>query len=92
MKNKTEGGRISIVFSQNEGCLCAEVSDNGPGMGGGGRDENASGHKSVGMMLTERRLEMLAGRGEGQVFQEENIAGTDESAQGTRVRVRIPLA
>lgn len=89
MKNKAEGGRISIAFFKNGDCLCAEVTDNGPGISATADAE--PGRKSVGMMLTERRLEMLAGKAEGQVFRAEAITGPDGSVRGTRVTVRIPL-
>ena len=91
MKNKERGGIITIAFTLSDDSLAVEVSDNGPGLAAPG-DAPSPDRKSVGMMLTERRLEMLAGKGEGQVFQMETIAGPDGSAKGTRVRVQIPLA
>ncbi len=87
MKNKTEGGRISIVFSQKEGALIATVVDNGPGIDSDGADHPVTGHKSVGMTLTQRRLEILAGQ---QALLRENILAADGTVQGMRVVLHVP--
>jgi len=88
MKNKTGKGRISIVFSRDENGLMATVTDNGPGFL---KAENGaletSGHKSVGMMLTQRRLEILAGQ---DTLLRENITGEKGGVQGSRVVLHIP--
>ena len=87
MKNKTEGGRISIVFATEKNRLIVTVSDNGPGF------ETRSGHaadvgyRSVGMMLTEQRLALLSDRIEDGTFLHENILSEDGQVCGARVRL-----
>lgn len=89
MKNKTEGGRIAISFSEEAGTLVATVTDNGPGFATDGDQATEGSHKSVGMMLTQRRLEVLSDRPGEKTFLRENIIAVDGTTQGTRVVLRI---
>ncbi len=89
MKNKTLGGRIGVTFALDGPALVVTVSDNGPGM------ETASpypaGRKSVGMMLTQRRLDILTGQAGETAFRHENITDAAGNAAGMRVELRIPV-
>jgi len=91
MKNKQEGGRISIVFSQKENLLLATVSDNGPGFTSDDKTLSEIGHKSVGMTLTQRRLDLLADQPGQEPLLRENILAADGAIQGMRVVIRLPL-
>jgi len=91
MKNKAEGGRISVVFSQKENLLLATVSDNGPGFASDDKNLSETGHKSVGMTLTQRRLDLLAGQPGQEALHRENILAADGAIQGMRVVLQVPL-
>ena len=89
MTGKESGGRVSIAFQSAEtpGSLLVTITDNGPGLGKGSKVE--TGHHSVGMSITQRRLELLNGpASKGRVTVEE-IAGGGGKVAGTRVAVRI---
>lgn len=103
MKGKAEGGRISVVFSQNPAGLVVTVRDNGSGIGTGKNDSTGGGHKSVGMRLTQNRLGLLLGvgkRSDGKPrsgtaeapFTQEQLRSEDGTVLGTEVRIEIPLA
>jgi len=93
MKNKTDGGRITVEFSSSENELVVLVTDNGQGVDASTRNAETSGYKSVGIMLTQRRLEVLAGQNsDRQAFSTETVSSTDKSAVGTRVVLRIPMS
>ncbi len=87
MKNKAEGGRITVAFAQQQNQLLVTITDNGPGFDAGSGQTGP--YKSVGMMLTQRRLEVLSGQGGGQAFSRENILGADGAVCGTKVLLKI---
>lgn len=87
MKNKAEGGRIAVAFAQQQNQLLVTITDNGPGFDAGSGQTGP--YKSVGMMLTQRRLEVLSGQGGGQAFSRENILGPDGAVCGTKVVLKI---
>jgi ligand-binding sensor domain-containing protein len=87
MKNKAEGGRIAVAFAQQQNQLLVTITDNGPGFDAGSGQTGP--YKSVGMMLTQRRLEVLSGRGGGQAFSRENILGADGAVCGTKVVLKM---
>ncbi|NUO01657.1 MAG: histidine kinase [Saprospiraceae bacterium] len=91
LKNKVEGGRISIAFSQNDGFLLATVTDNGPGFAPDDKNLSETGHKSIGMTLTQRRLEILAEQRGQEALLRENILAGDGTIQGMRVVLQVPL-
>ncbi|MFM9947366.1 MAG: histidine kinase [Saprospiraceae bacterium] len=91
MKNKQEGGRISVAFSQKENLLLATVSDNGPGFTSDDKNLSETGHKSVGMTLTQRRLDILAEQPGQEALHRENILAADGTIQGMRVVLQVPL-
>lgn len=89
MKNKTEGGRISIFFSEEPGALVATITDNGPGFATDSDQAIDGGHKSVGMMLTQRRLEVLSDRPGEKTFLRENMLSAEGEVLGMRVILRV---
>lgn len=91
MKNKVDGGQISIVFSKKENLLLATVSDNGPGFASDDKNHSEAGHKSVGMTLTQRRLDILAEQPGQESLHRENILAADGTIQGMRVVLQVPL-
>ncbi|MEQ1746406.1 MAG: histidine kinase [Saprospiraceae bacterium] len=93
MKNKSEGGRIAVAFALEGDTLVATVTDNGPGYDGQNRPPGGGepGHKSVGMMLTQNRLDALATAPGESAFSIEAVRGADGVVCGTRVVLRVPV-
>ena len=94
MANKQNGGKISIRFRPGgqgpkgaSGGILATVTDNGPGIGQA--NQKKPGHRSVGMSLTQRRLELLGGTEGGGMVKVSEITGPDGQVGGTKVEVRI---
>ncbi len=88
LQNKEEGGVVSIAFAAEDRYLIATITDNGPGLNVA--DDVKSPHKSVGMMLTQRRLALLSEKAHGNA-QWENLTHPDGSPAGLRVTLHIPL-
>lgn len=92
MSNKTEGGRIGVAFTLQGRSLLATVTDNGPGFGSAQSAKTTDpGRKSLGMMLTQRRLDILAGQRGEAAFRHENILDEAGNAAGMKVELRIPV-
>lgn len=81
--------RLSVRFVQSNGSIRCTVEDNGMGRAFK-PGPKPDGHKSVGVQLTNERLQLLSFRlgQEGQV-QYEDLIGVDGSPQGTRVVVLL---
>jgi ligand-binding sensor domain-containing protein len=92
MKNKLEGGIIAIDFKCEGEYLLVTVTDNGPGFAIESAEKSLSGRKSLGMMLTQRRLEMLARKSGEKAFILEKVQDSNGRVSGTRVLLRVPLA
>jgi ligand-binding sensor domain-containing protein len=88
LQNKEKGGLISIAFAAEDRYLIATITDNGPGLTAA--DGVKSPHKSVGMMLTQRRLALLSEKARGDA-KWENLTHPDGSPAGLRVTLHIPL-
>jgi len=88
MKNKTEGGKINVCFNLHEKGINASVSDNGPGISAEKRSMDSSGHKSIGMTLTKKRLEILSN---SDVFNVSSILDNEGVVTGTKVSMVIPI-
>ncbi|MCS7035476.1 MAG: histidine kinase [Saprospiraceae bacterium] len=88
LQNKQEGGLITVTFALDERHLTAAITDNGPGMKT--TDDAKRAHKSVGMMLTQRRLALLSEDATSSA-QWENLTLPDGTPAGLRVTLRIPL-
>ncbi len=94
MKNKESGGKIEMDFSLEGSNLLVKISDNGPGIGAKSTIKNSlleNEHKSVGMSLTQNRLELLSGDSKTKHFNQETIFDADGNASGARVALQIPL-
>jgi sensor histidine kinase YesM len=91
MKNKDTAGKIEIGFEQNANILVVTITDNGPGIADPKTPVTEPGHKSVGMTLTQRRLDILSGQANDEILSHENIIGEDGGIIGSRVTVGIPV-
>ncbi len=95
LQERENGGRVEVLFARKGQALEVSVTDNGQGFS----DESASGngrphpHRSVGMMLTQKRLELLAGQGDATngFFTRETIFDDAGKAAGARVRLVVPV-
>lgn len=90
MKNTNGKGEIQIEFAGKEDHILITITDNGPGLSIGAKIPEA-GHKSIGITLTQRRLEILSGKTGSEPFTLENIVGPDGAILGCRVVLEVPL-
>lgn len=92
MKNRESGGRVEVVFSQKGQMLEASVTDNGPGFSEK-EDSEKGPHRSVGMMLTQKRLDLLAraAKTRAEHFARETVFDENGLATGARVRIVISV-
>ena len=93
MADKTSEGQIKLQYQLEGEHLVVTIEDNGPGIyqqqAQQMKKRGKYRHKSVGMMITKKRLEMLS---EGQSPPKiEEITSLDGSITGTRITLSIPL-
>lgn len=89
MKNKAKGGLITVAFSKKQETLSVSISDNGQGFDHSdqpGSPDAETNHRSVGITLTQSRLELLASS-----FSREMIRAADGSIIGSKVTILLPL-
>ena len=88
MQQKEKGGMVIILFDKKDESIFATITDNGPGITQ--TSKLNTNHKSVGMSITRRRLELMH-----QVLGEDGLVQADEVfdekglVAGTRVQVRL---
>ena len=94
LQGRQSGGHVEVVFSLKNESLEALVIDNGQGFSKNEREDRGNNlHKSVGMMLTQKRLSLLAsntGKGEAGFFKE-TVFHENGAVEGARVRILIPV-
>lgn len=90
MKNKSEEGLIDVTFTKEKNVILVCVSDNGPGFSQSQQSEIKS-HKSFGMSLTKKRLDILSNSAAEINFIAENIIGPNHEINGSMVLIRIPV-
>ncbi len=90
------GGRVEVLFAQKGERLEVSVTDNGAGFSEdkGAAESDHRPHKSVGMMLTQKRLDLLASAAESgeERLTRETLRDEAGTVVGTRVRIWIPMA
>ena len=84
MAGKKKGGKVEVFFQKKEGYLEVTVRDNGDGPKANGPPK---AHKSVGMTVTRRRLELLNSSG-GSV-EVKNLSDASGNFSGTVVTIKI---
>ncbi len=87
MEAKESDGRIGISFHMEGGYLLVTITDNGPGIHRTRQKHTL--HKSVGMSLTRRRLELLNIQSSGDLVKITDVQRDNGEVQGTKVEVRI---
>ena len=95
IQNRESKGRVGVLFSRKGDNLEVTVTDNGTGFSLGEKDagQSANAHKSVGMMLTQKRLDLLAGATplHQQSLLHETIYNEEGVVCGTCMRILIPI-
>ncbi|MCO6492252.1 MAG: histidine kinase [Phaeodactylibacter sp.] len=88
LAKKEGGGTVAIHFQRDNGVLAVTIRDNGLGFRQEEGQAPSTRHSSVGMTITQKRLELL-GSTEGRAVQVEVLKGEDGEVLGTEVRVRV---
>jgi len=93
LTNLDDKGKIDIDIKVVNTTLLITVTDNGIGIEASKKQKAgiASSHKSVGMTITKRRLEMLSGNEETGKIQVEELKDEFGKVVGTSVSLQIPL-
>lgn len=90
LQGRKSGGKVSVAFSAEGENLEIEISDNGKGFESEPAEApRLSGHKSVGMLLTQKRLDLLNGK-EMPVLNTP-VEDANGNICGTAVKIRIPI-
>lgn len=90
LAKKEGGGTVAVHFQKDGSALAVTVRDNGLGFRQDDKEEPSARHRSVGMTITRKRLELLSGA-EGRAVQVEVLKGEDGEVLGTEVRVRVGI-
>ena len=89
LQQREMGGRVTIVFSKKQDSLAVSISDNGTGFDTVATSD-AKPHHSVGMMLTQKRLDMLSGV-RAERLSRETLRDEEGNVEGARVAFEIPV-
>ncbi len=85
-------GLVQIKYTQENGRLLVEISDNGIGIETSRRRSGMNNlRKSVGMTITEKRLELLDRNDTTEKVQVRELKTPDGASRGTAVLVKIAL-
>ena len=87
MRARESGGQISVSFCLEGNHLLATITDNGPGINQTRQSDPF--HKSVGMTLTKRRLELLNDQNPDDLVKVSEVLSAKGDVNGTRVEVWI---
>lgn len=95
LKGRKSDGLIEVFFTRQGDLLQVSVTDNGTGFSENKNASTAGGrpYKSMGMMLTQKRLDLLAGipaSGEEQLARK-TMRDENGAITGANVRIWIPL-
>ena len=94
LQNHESGGRVEVIFAQKGNVLEVLVTDNGPGfLENETAMQDKAPHKSVGMMLTQKRLDLLMGGGKtgSDTLVRETVLDESGASQGARAQIFIPI-
>jgi LytS/YehU family sensor histidine kinase len=87
LSEKKGKGKVEVYFSRENGHLAVRIRDNGPGYQPGQKEKRRGLHKSVGMTITQKRLEML-GKDPEEVVRIATLNGA-QGVSGTEVTILI---
>ncbi|MCC6723710.1 MAG: histidine kinase [Saprospiraceae bacterium] len=89
--DKASGGKVEVSLDEMAGYLIVKIKDNGKGNIHASASHDRSFHKSVGMSITGRRLQLLSGHRCYQAVETSYLEETDRKPIGTQVIVRIKI-
>jgi PAS domain S-box-containing protein len=91
--NKPGRGRLTIHFEEAHPYLRCTIEDDGIGRGAAAeiKSRKTTGHKSVGMLLTQERLELINGDRPDKVLVQITDLTDGTRASGTRAVIHIPV-
>lgn len=89
LSKKQQRGKVEVDFAKENGHLVVKIRDNGPGYQPDLKKKFNGQHKSVGMTITQKRLELLGNNPE-KVVQISTLNG-EKGRSGTEVRILIDL-
>jgi ligand-binding sensor domain-containing protein len=92
LQDRADGGLVEVVFAARDSFLEVTVTDNGQGFSEKKTAEKRP-HKSVGMMLTQKRLDLLMGsdKPDSEHLVRETVLDGEGNPVGARVRILIPI-
>lgn len=94
LRGRENGGVVEVFFARKDKVVEVSVSDNGKGFSAQeSADFENQQHKSVGIVLTQKRLDLLVGSSPTREtqFSRETVFAENGVATGARVRISIPL-
>lgn len=91
MAGRENGGMVEVFFREKDGILEVSVRDNGGGLASQGTTASMKSHKSVGMSITRRRLEILSDKKSGQSVDVQNLCDALGNTIGTEAIIRIDI-
>ena len=93
LANKKGKGQIMLDYQLSDGLLQVTVTDNGIGIEASKKQKAGleSSHKSVGMTVTARRLEMLNESGRAGKMKTKELKDENGQITGTQVKIWVPV-
>ncbi|HET6991753.1 MAG TPA: histidine kinase, partial [Bacteroidia bacterium] len=89
---KTRTGKLSICISSEKNELLIEIKDNGIGRKESTLRKNGNGHKSMGILLSQKRMEILKAIGnENIIIEIVDLFDEQQIASGTLVKIILFL-
>ena len=88
LAKQKETGRVSVHFSQDDSGLMVKILDNGTGYKNDKKAVKSHGHQSVGMTITQKRLELLS-VDPTNVVKIKTLQNGNNEFKGTQVVIRI---
>jgi hypothetical protein len=90
LKKKEGDGKVEVVFEKENGRVSVTIRDNGEGYRLDEEKKKRSRHQSVGMSITQKRLELL-GQNSGEAVQIKLLRDAKGEVAGTEVKVRLTV-
>ncbi len=91
MAGRESGGRVEVHFEKIKDVLEIIIRDNGTGLPENGQTATLKPHKSVGMSITQRRLELLSDHRGNSMVDVYNLLDANGQAVGVEAKIRINL-
>jgi streptogramin lyase len=92
LMHKESEGHLLINIQQENSTLVCIIADDGVGRKRSAELKNKSGHKSMGMKITESRIAMIQKMtGENKSIEIRDLVDADGGAAGTEVILKIPV-